>query len=70
MDPLSLKLSFLEKRIERIEEKLNQIPIPFKLMYRPPETEEHVNLVEYLDDVAKRLKELENVHSDSNSRDK
>jgi hypothetical protein len=63
MDELSLKLSFLEKRIERIEEKLNQIPIPFKLMYRPPETEHHVNVVQYLDEIDKRLKELENGNS-------
>ena len=59
MDELNLKLSFLEKRLDRIEEKLNQIPIPFKLMYRPPETETHVNVVQYLDEIDKRLKELE-----------
>jgi hypothetical protein len=51
----------LESRIEAIEEKLNQIPIPFKLMYRPPGEEHHVNIVQYLDEIHKRLKELENV---------
>jgi hypothetical protein len=59
MEELNLKLSFLEKRIEAIEEKLRQIPIPFKLMYRPPEKEHHVNIVEYLDEIDKRLQELE-----------
>jgi len=59
MDELNLKLSFLEKRIERIEEKLNQLPIPFRLMYRPPGEKEHVNIVQYMDEVDKRLKELE-----------
>jgi hypothetical protein len=48
------------KRVESIEEKLNQIPIPFKLMYRPPEAEHHVNVVQYLDEIDKRLKKLEN----------
>jgi hypothetical protein len=28
-------------------------------MYRPPETETHVNVVQYLDEIDKRLKELE-----------
>jgi hypothetical protein len=59
MDELNQKLSFLEKRIERIEEKLNQIPIPFKLMYKPPGEEHHVNIVQYLDNIDKRLRELE-----------
>jgi hypothetical protein len=59
MDELNQKLSFLEKRIEKIEEKLNQIPIPFKLMYKPPGEEHHVNIVQYLDKIDKRLKELE-----------
>jgi hypothetical protein len=59
MDELNLKLSFLEKRLERIEEKLNQIPIPFKLMYRPPERSDYVNVVEYLNEIDNRLKQLE-----------
>jgi len=61
MEELILKLSFLEKRLDRIEEKLNQIPIPFKLMYRPPEKEHHINIVQYLDQIHKRLKKLEDV---------
>ena len=58
MDELNLKLSFLEKRIERIEEKLNQIPIPFKLMYRPPDHKEHIDIVEYLNAVDEAIKKL------------
>lgn len=60
MEELNLKLSFLEKRIERIEQKLNQIPIPFKLMYRPPDQENHLNIVEVLDQINKRLDQIEN----------
>ena len=66
MEELNLKLSFLEKRIERIEEKLNQIPIPFKLMYRPPDYDKHLNIVDVLDQIIKRLKQIEenNNHCD------
>jgi hypothetical protein len=35
-------------------------------MYRPPEKNEHVNIVHYLDEVDKRLKELENDQTSSN----
>jgi hypothetical protein len=42
-----------------MEEKLNQLPIPFRLMYKPPGEKEHVNIVQYMDEVDKRLKELE-----------
>jgi hypothetical protein len=42
-----------------MEEKLNQLPIPFRLMYRPPGENEHVNIVQYMNEVDKRLKELE-----------
>jgi hypothetical protein len=59
MDELIQRLSLLESKIARIEEKLNQLPIPFRLMYRPPDETEHVNIVQYLDTVDKRLKEIE-----------
>ena len=60
MEDLIEILSSLVKRVESIEEKLNQLPIPFELMYRPPETETHVNVVQYLNEIDKRIKELEN----------
>jgi|688.fasta_scaffold05525_8 uncharacterized coiled-coil protein SlyX len=59
MEELNQRLSLLETKVARIEEKLNQLPIPFRLMYRPPEKTEHVNIVQYLDEVDKRLKDLE-----------
>ena len=59
MEQLIKKLNLLEIRIARIEEKLNQLPIPFRLMYKPPGHEHHVNIVQYMDEVDKRLKELE-----------
>jgi P2-related tail formation protein len=59
MEQLNQRLSYLEARLGAIEEKLAQIPIPFKLMYKPPEREHHVNVVQYLDEINKRLKELE-----------
>jgi len=52
-------LNLLETKVKTMEEKLNQLPIPFRLMYRPPEKEHHVNVVQYLDEVDKRLKKLE-----------
>lgn len=60
MEELNLRLSFLEKRLDRIEEKLNQIPIPFKIMYKPAYANEHVNVVDYLDKINKRLEQIEN----------
>jgi hypothetical protein len=59
MEQLNQRLSYLEARLAAIEEKLAQIPIPFKLMYRPPGKEEHMNIVQYLDEIDKRLKALE-----------
>jgi hypothetical protein len=59
MEELTQKLNSLEIRIARIEEKLDRLPFPFRLMYRPPGHENHVNIVQYMDEVDKRLKELE-----------
>lgn len=53
------RLNLLETKVKRMEEKLNQLPIPFRLMYKPPGEKEHVNIVQYMDEVDKRLKELE-----------
>jgi ParB-like chromosome segregation protein Spo0J len=58
-DLLMQRLNLLETKVKRMEEKLNQLPIPFRLMYRPPGEKEHVNIVQYMDEVDKRLKELE-----------
>ncbi len=49
----------LVKTINRLKDKIDQIPVPFKMMYKPPEREEHVNLVDYLDEIDHRLKYLE-----------
>ena len=59
MEELIQRLNLLETKVKRMEEKLNQLPIPFRLMYRPPGEKEHVNIVQYMDEVDKRLKELE-----------
>lgn len=53
-------LNSLDKRLAVVEEKLSQIPIPFKLMYKPDYLEKHINLVEYLDHINKRLEQIEN----------
>lgn len=58
-DLLMQRLNLLETKVKRMEEKLNQLPIPFRLMYKPPGEKEHVNIVQYMDEVDKRLKELE-----------
>ena len=52
-------LNSLEKRIESIERKLESLPIPFKLMYRPPTREDYVNVVDFLDETDRRLELLE-----------
>lgn len=49
-------LNSLIERIERLEECLYNL----RLMYRPPEREEHVSITEYLDEVENRIKKLEN----------
>lgn len=54
-------LNSLDKRLVVVEEKLAQLPIPFKMMYKPVQKNEHVNLVEYLDEIGERLKNLENI---------
>lgn len=58
MEQLNQRLNYLEARLAAIEEKLAQIPIPFKLMYRPPDHKEHINIVEYLDAVDGAIKKL------------
>lgn len=60
MDYLNQRLNYLESRIELLERKVAQIPIPFKLMYRPPYQENHMDIVEYLDKIDKRLEQIEN----------
>jgi P2-related tail formation protein len=50
----------LDKRLEAVEEKLSQLPVPFKIMYKPAYREKHVDLVEYLDQINKRLEQIEN----------
>ena len=49
----------IENLIERIE-MLEASLYKLRLMYRPPEREEHVNITEYLDEVEERLRSLEN----------
>jgi len=59
MEELALKINFLEKRLNRIEEKLNQLPVPFKLLYKPEYSNTHQDIVEYLDKINLRLKQIE-----------
>lgn len=48
-----------------MKEKLDEIPLPFKFMYRPPGHEFHMNLVDYLNQIEERLQTLEKNASDS-----
>jgi hypothetical protein len=48
------------KTVKALKEKLDNIPVPFKFMYRPPHREFHMNLTEYLDEIDERLRKLEN----------
>jgi hypothetical protein len=49
----------LVSTIKSLKSKVDQIPMPFKLLYRPPEREEYLNIVEFMDEVDSRLKALE-----------
>jgi hypothetical protein len=50
----------LVKIVQSLKSKLDQLPVPFKMMYRPPQREEYVNIVEFLDELDERLRKLEN----------
>ncbi len=50
----------LVKMVQSLKSKLDQLPVPFKMMYRPPQREEYVNIVEFLDELDERLRKLEN----------
>ena len=50
----------LVKIVQNLKSKLDQLPVPFKMMYRPPQREEYVNIVEFLDELDERLRKLEN----------
>jgi hypothetical protein len=48
----------LQNRIENLEIGIKELS-NMELMYRPPHREEHVNIVQYLNEVEERLKNLE-----------
>ena len=50
----------LVKLVQSLKAKLDQLPVPFKMMYKPPQREEYVNIVEFLDELDERLRKLEN----------
>ena len=50
----------LVKIVQKLKDKIDNIPVPFKFMYKPPSREEYVNIVEFLDELDQRLKKLEN----------
>jgi len=50
----------LVKLVQNLKAKLDQLPVPFKMMYKPPQREEYVNIVEFLDELDERLRKLEN----------
>jgi len=50
----------LGERVEHIEKYVQNIPTPDKVMYRPRETEEYLNIKENYDLIYKRLEVLEN----------
>jgi hypothetical protein len=56
-------LNSLIERIERLEASLYNL----RLMYRPPEREEHVSITEYLDEVDKRIEILEDANNNRDS---
>ena len=61
-NPIEQELNIFRSELKKIKEKLNQLPVPFKMMYRPPGEDVHWNVVEYLDNVDKRLRRLEEIN--------
>jgi len=59
MNNLERELSSLRNELLVIKAKLDQIPVPFRFMYKPPQEEHHKNLVQYLDSIDARLRRLE-----------
>lgn len=60
MNQVKEMLISLQKKLEILEERVNELSEPLELMYRPPERGEHVNIVEFLNEIDSRLKKLEN----------
>jgi hypothetical protein len=53
------RLSSLTRVVNSLRSKLDQIPLPFKFMYRPPGRDFHLDLVAYLNEIEERLQKLE-----------
>lgn len=53
-------LIFLQNKIKDLEKVVNNLSEPLELMYRPPERGDHVNIVEYLNEIDSRVKKIEN----------
>ena len=53
-------IEVLHKRIERIEEYLNELSTPDKILYKPKGYENYLNIKENYDEIYRRLGELEN----------
>ena len=53
------QVNSLTRTVNNLKQKLDKIPMPFKFMYKPPEREDYMNIVEYLNEIDKRLKEVE-----------
>jgi len=53
-------IEVLHKRIERIEEYLNELSTPDKILYKPKGHENYLNIKENYDEIYRRLGELEN----------
>ena len=49
MEEILQKLNSLENRIETLERQVEQLPIPFKLMYKRPESEDYESVANTLD---------------------
>jgi len=50
----------LGERVEHIEKYVQTVPTPDKVLYRPKDTEEYLNIKENYDLIYKRLEVLEN----------
>ena len=48
----------LQNRIKKLENDIEDLS-NMELMYRPPDREDHVNIVQYLNEIEERVKNLE-----------
>ena len=58
-EAINMCLETIAARIKAIEEYLNELPTPDKILYKPNGAEDYLNMKENYDNIYKRLEALE-----------